>query len=105
MTCFNRSRRARKSVGLSLGQAARKLGMTIDQLRRVEQNDAAYVDADPARLAELYGVNLDWLGGRSELRDHVAIKKVCGADELPFRDRDMLAELFASLPRQPASTS
>ena len=100
MTFINRSRRARKSAGLSLGQAARKLGVTIDHLRRVEQNDAAYVDADPARLAELYGVNLDWLGGRSELCDYAAVKKVRGADELPFRDRDMLAELFASLPRR-----
>jgi len=99
-TFLNRSWRARKNAGLSLKQAARKLGMSIDQLRGVEQNDAAYANASPALLAELYGVNLDWLGGNSERRDHAALKKVSGADELPFRDRDMLAELFASLPRQ-----
>ena len=96
---LNRSRRARESSGLSLGQAARKLGVPCDQLRSVEENDMAYAEADLPRLAELYGVNLDWMSGRTELCDYAAVKKVRGADELPFRDRDMLAELFASLPR------
>lgn len=96
---LNRSRRARELSGLSLGQAARKLGMPRNQLRAVEESDDAYAVVDLSRLVELYGVNLDWMSGRSELLDYVAIKKLRGADELPFRDRDMLAELFAALPR------
>jgi hypothetical protein len=50
-------------------------------------------------LAELYGVNLDWLSGRSELCDYEALKKIRGADEMLFSDRDKLAELLASLSR------
>ena len=100
MAMINRSRRARESAGLSLGQAARILGIDVDQLRRVEEHDVAYADADPARLADLYGVNSDWLSGRSELRDYAPLRELRGADELPFRDRDMLAELYASLPRR-----
>ena len=99
---LNRSRRARVSAGLSIGQAARRLGVTADQLRAVEEHDAVYAGADPTGLAELYGVNLDWLSGRSELRDYEALKNLRG-DELPFHDRDMLAELYASRPRSPTS--
>lgn len=74
--------------------------MTVDQLRCVEENDAAYADADIARLAEVYGVNIEWLSGRCELRNYESLKSLRGADELPFRDRDMIAELYASLPRR-----
>jgi transcriptional regulator with XRE-family HTH domain len=96
---INRSRRARESAGLSLGQAARLLGVNVDQLRQVEENDAAYADTDPARLADLYGVNVDWLSGRGELRDYALLKEISDGDRLTFRDRDMLAELYASWPR------
>src|SRR5688572_30808702 len=97
---LNRSRRAREGAGLSVGQAARVLGVVPDQLRRVEENDAEYADADPARLAEIYGVNVEWLSGRTELRDYAGLKNVAGVDRLSFRDRDMLAELHASWPRR-----
>ena len=100
MTTLNRSRRARESAGLSIGQAARLLGIEVDQVRRIEEHDAAYADADPERIAELYGVGVDWLSGRSKLRDYEPLKSMAGADKLSFRDRDALAELFASLPRR-----
>lgn len=102
MTTLNRSRRARESAGLSIGQAARLLGVTTDQLRCVEEHDTAYADADVERLAEVYGVNLEWLSGRSELRDYAPLKNLSVADKLRFRDRDELAELYASLPRRGA---
>lgn len=100
MTVLNRSRRARESAGLSVGQAARLLGVTTDQLRRVEEHDSAYADAYPPRLADLYGVNVDWLSGRSELCDYEPLRNLQGVEDLSFRDRDMLAELYASLPRR-----
>jgi transcriptional regulator with XRE-family HTH domain len=100
MTTLNRSRRARESAGLSVGQAARLLGVSADQVRLVEENDSAYTDFDPPRLADLYGVNLDWLSGRSELRDYEPLRNLQGVDELSFCDHDMLAELYASLPRK-----
>jgi transcriptional regulator with XRE-family HTH domain len=96
----NRSRRAREGAGLTLEQAARFLGMPADQLRSIEENDAAYADADVPRLADIYGVNIEWLSGRCELYDYAALKGVRGAEDLPFHDRDMLAELYASLPRK-----
>ena len=99
MTTINRSRRARESAGLSLGQASRLTGVPVEQLRRVEEHDGAYADADPVRLADVYGVNVEWLSGRSELRDYGPLKDLAGADELAFRDRDTLAELYASMPR------
>jgi hypothetical protein len=70
------------SAGLSLGQAARRLGVTRDQLTAIEEHDAVFAGADPSPLAELYGVNLDWLSGRSELCDYEALKKIRGADEI-----------------------
>lgn len=100
MTTLNRSRRARESAGLSIGQAARLLGVATDQLCRVEEHDAAYADADPARLADLYGVNVKWLSGHAELRDYEPLKSMSGADRLTFHDRDVLAELYASLPQK-----
>ena len=99
MTTINRSRRARESAGLSLRQASRLTGVSVEQLRSSEENDSAYADADPVRLADVYGVNVEWLSGRSELRDYVPLKNLAGADDLPFRDREMLAELYASMPR------
>lgn len=93
------------SAGLSLGQAVRRLGVTADQLRAIEEHDAVYAGADPTGLAELYGVNVDWLSGRSELRDYAALKNLRGADELPFHDRDVLAEMYASRPRQRTTPS
>jgi len=93
---LNRCRRARESAGLSVGQAARLLGVPTDQVRGVEESDAAYAEADPARLADLYGVSVDWLSGRGALRDYAALKAIAGADELPFADRDTIAELLAS---------
>ena len=100
MTSLNRSRRAREGAGLALGQAARMLGVDVDQLQHIEEHDAAYAEADPAQLADLYGVNVDWLSGWSELRDYAPLKELRGADQLSFRDRDMFAELYASLPRR-----
>ena len=74
--------------------------MTVDQLRCVEENDAAYADANVPRLAEIYGVNIEWLSGRCELHDYEPLKSLTNADRLSFRDRDMIAELYASLPRK-----
>ena len=101
MTALNRCARARVSAGLSVGQAARRLGVTVEWIGRIEASDVFYADACPARLADLYGVNLEWLSGRCDLRDDAAIRRLDGADKLSIGDRDMLAELFASRPRSP----
>lgn len=100
MRAHNRSRRARESAGLSVGQAARLLGAPVDQVSSVEESDEAFEAFGPTRLADLYGVNLDWLHGRSDLRDYDAVRRLDGEDKLLFADRDQLAELLASRPRR-----
>lgn len=97
---LNRCRRARENAGLSVGQTARLLGIPVEQVMSVEVNDTAFAEAGPARFADLYGVNLDWLSGRIEQHDYERLNKCPDARELPFHDRDMLAELYASLPRR-----
>ena len=98
MKPLNRCQRARESAGLSVGQAARLLGVPIDQVSSAEEGDEAFEALGPPRLADLYGVSIDWLSGRSALRDYDAVKRLDGEDKLLFADRDQLAELLASRP-------
>jgi hypothetical protein len=101
MPCKNRCRLARELAGLSLGQAARLLGITADDLRRVEVSDACYAGANQTNLADVYGVNLKWLSGFSPRRDYAAVDCIPGGRELPFHDRDVLAECLAARPCVP----
>ena len=96
---LNRCRPARKNAGLSVGQAARLLGVPRELIERVEESDDAYAAASPSRFADIYGVNLDWLGGRSALCDYTQLMSPDVREKMTFCERDMLAELFASLPR------
>ena len=98
MATLNRAHRARENAGLSVSQAARRLGMPADQLRAVEASDDRYAEADLTKIADLYDVSVDWMSGRCELIDLAAVRPIKGADELPFHDRDVIAELLASRP-------
>jgi hypothetical protein len=100
MKPLNRSRRARENAGLSVGQAARLLGVAVGQVKSAEKSDGAFEALGPTRLADLYGVSIDWLHGRSDLRDYAAVKQLDGEDKLLFADRDQLAELLASRPKR-----
>ena len=99
----SRSRRAREGAGLSVGQAAKLVGITRDALIRIEELDSAFWAAAREKLADVYGVNLVWLSGLSDLHDYEALKRVPGAEDLPFHDRDILAEVLASRPRKSAA--
>jgi transcriptional regulator with XRE-family HTH domain len=96
----NRARRARQSAGLSVGQAAKLLGIDRDALVRVEEQDDAFLDANRRNMADVYGVSEAWLCGDVELRDYEALNRIPGGRELPFHDRDVLAEVLASRPRR-----
>ncbi len=96
----NRSRAARKQAGLSVGQAARWLGMSADAVTKIEEDDAAYAVADHAKMADVYGVDVEWLAGGGASRDYDTIDRMRGADTLSFHDRDVLAEFAASMPRR-----
>jgi hypothetical protein len=95
----NRYRLSRERAGLSTGQAARLLGVTADELRAAERAEPSCT-ITTERLADLYGVAVEWLTGACALRDYAAIDRIPGGRELLFCDRNMLAELFASLPRR-----
>ena len=93
----HRCRRARELAGLSLGQAARKLGVTIAELTSAELT-GPWGNCGAGRLADLYGVSVAWLIGETALRDYAAVDRIPGGRELPFHDRDAIAELLAALP-------
>jgi len=93
----NRCRRARENAGLSLSQAAGLLGVTVAELTAAEVA-GPWHNCHAARLADFYGVSVEWLTGEVDLRDYAAVDRIPGGRELPFRDRDVVAELLASLP-------
>jgi transcriptional regulator with XRE-family HTH domain len=100
----NRARRAREGAGLSIGQAAKLLGVDRDVLFNVEELDSAFWSTPATfrrNMADVYGVSEAWLGGQGDLRDYAALDRIAGGRELPFHDRDVLAEVLASRPRRP----
>jgi hypothetical protein len=96
----NRSRLGRERAGLSVGQAAGMLGIVAEDLVRIEERDSCYADADQARMAAVYQVNVAWLSGLSEQRDYTTVDRMRGANDLTPHDRDVIAEFAASMPRR-----
>lgn len=100
----NRCRLARERAGLSIGQAAKLLGIDRAELQRIEDPSRQMVErADD--LAALYHVDVEWLTGHKPLRDYDAMRGVRGYDELSPHDRDAVAEFAASLPSRPSCPS
>lgn len=95
----NRYVRARELAGLSAPQAARLFGVSVAELAAVERAQAPSVDLTNGRIAERYGCSVAWLTGDVPHFDYAAIDRIPGGREMYFRDRDMVAELLASLPR------
>ena len=94
----NRAKRARERAGLSVGQAALLIDLPPFGVVSIEECDSDFAKADHAKLAEVYGVNVEWLRGDRDRCDYASIKDVPGYDALTFRDRDIIAEFAASLP-------
>jgi transcriptional regulator with XRE-family HTH domain len=95
----NRTRLARERAGLSLGQAAKLLGMTSLHLEEIEGSTEQNVERAPD-LAALYHVSVEWMTGKVERYDYKSIKSIPGSEDLSFHDRDTLAEFAASMPRR-----
>jgi transcriptional regulator with XRE-family HTH domain len=94
----NRYIRSRESAGLSTAQAARLVGVPVADLKLVEEAQQPSAAITLKRLADLYGCSIEWLTGQAPYRDLAAVDRIPGGRDLPFCDRDALAELFASLP-------
>lgn len=90
---------ARDRAGLSLGQAAKLLGMERSELAIVEALPVVVRCAYVEKMADLYGVNVPWLLGETPRHDYEAMKDARGWDSLPQSDKDTVAEFAASLPR------
>lgn len=95
----HRFKLARERAGLSLGQAAKLLGIERHALEQIEARPIADREDQAEQLAELYMVNVPWLTGAAPLRDYEAMKSARGYDKLTEHDRDTVAEFAASLPR------
>lgn len=100
----NRCQCAREQAGLSVGQAAKLLGV---ERTVIEQFEAADVDdiweegvTFAGRMAELYCVRLEWMLGGVARYDYDFVDGMRGAENLRPRDRETLAEFAASLPRR-----
>lgn len=99
MTTKHRAKLARRNAGLSVGQAAKLLDLTTAEVIKIDETDEAFADADHARLADVYAVNLPWLRGEVEQYDYERMNKVPGfADLESTSDKAILAEFAASIP-------
>ena len=101
LTPKNRARLAREHAGLSLGQAAKLLGIDRLEVERIELTDDAFAAAGVIRdhMAEIYAVNPEWLAGDRDRYDYAAVDGMRGAENLTPHDRDILAEFAAAMPR------
>ena len=96
----NRSFIARERAGLGLVAAARYLGINVDDLARAEELDSAFADIDKVKMADVYGVRIEWLTGDVERYDYAHVDTMKGAECLTEHDRSVIAEFAASMPRR-----
>ena len=60
---LNRFREAREMAGLSAGQAAKHLNLSLPYLLKIEAGELDVADGQIQKLALLYELDLDWLKG------------------------------------------
>jgi transcriptional regulator with XRE-family HTH domain len=62
---INRFREAREIAGLSIFQAAKKLGFSVEDLLEIEHGDLKITGEEVKRLASFYEVGSEWLTGET----------------------------------------
>jgi transcriptional regulator with XRE-family HTH domain len=90
----NRTRDARKHAGLTLGQGARLLDISVVHLSDVELDRAPPTPELLARMADLYAASVDWMTGEVPRIDPEVLASL-NARDLPFADRVSLAEVLS----------
>lgn len=96
----DRLRIARERAGLSQGQVARLLEWHRPTLSEIEAGRRRVEASELSRLAELYGVNVEWLLGKSNASDEplkVAAREI---ERLKPEELDVLLDLIASIRRK-----
>lgn len=100
----NRCRIARERAGLNISQAARLLGVERVVIEQFESADVDDIHEEgitfAGRMAELYRVRLEWMLGEVGRYDYDRVNGIRGAEKLTPRDRDIVAEFVASMPRR-----
>lgn len=94
---MRRYRRARELAGLSLGQAARLLGIGIVDVIELESaTDTPAIQTIPAQhVASMYGVSLAWLEGAEPVLPPVAQQLLRSMDSTT--DRARVEELLGAI--------
>lgn len=92
----SRIRRARELAGLTIGQAARRIGWTVVDVSSFETGSATPSEIQLRMFADLYGVNLAWLQGADPVVAPATRALICGAD-ISWAERDGLLELFGAI--------
>ena len=97
----HRLSRARVNAGLSLEQAAERLGVERGQVMRWETSRDVPDDLVFARCARLYRVNIPWLRGTTPLMAPEPLKVTCMLNRskkpVSEHDRNLIREVIASL--------
>ena len=96
---------ARKHAGLSLGQAAKLLGVDRAVVEQIEATPIVDREDRAKQMADVYGVRIEWLLGEVEQYDYATVDTMKGAETLTDHDRDVIAEFAASMPRRTTSAN
>lgn len=96
----SRIRRGRELAGLTMGQAARLLGLTVAQVSDFEIGRTEPTPDQLAALAELYGVGAAWLEGAEPVIPDLlqrVLRKAYGDGDLRHSDRETLLEVAGAV--------
>jgi DNA-binding XRE family transcriptional regulator len=93
----NRCKVAREQAGLSVGQAAKLLGLTKAVITACEDPEAIVHWIISDAMAYYYGCSVEWLCGDGPDMDYETVKAMKGSEKLPSHDRVILAKFAASL--------
>lgn len=69
MILNERLRALRQEKGMSQEQVARALSITLNAYQRLENRDNTPNYANFLRLADFFGVSMDYLAGRTDVRE------------------------------------
>jgi len=92
-------------AGLSIGQAARLIGVERPVIEEAEKADVGDLASGlTTRMAEVYHVDPDWMLGVKDQYDRESMKGARGYDALSKHDKDIVDEFAASMSKKPPKT-
>lgn len=92
----SRIRRGRQLAGLTMGQAARLLGMTVVQVSDLELGRTEPTPDQIAALADRYGVGAAWIAGADPVIPDEC-QRVLRMADISTGDRETLRELLGAI--------